>query len=101
MLRFEKLINNADIGQVIFILNFLFFNFTCNEKVKSRDAFVLFILLIFAVNNGERSVWQFTLRDSEKDFINVTVWGSTEFVRKLSSTFNIGSVGEYFKNKLH
>jgi len=52
------------------------------------------------VNTSERGVWTFTLRDSEEDFINVTVWGSTEYVKKLSSTFIIGSVGEYFMNKL-
>ncbi|XP_012536958.1 meiosis-specific with OB domain-containing protein [Monomorium pharaonis] len=51
-------------------------------------------------SNGERSVWTFTLRDSEEDFINVTVWGSTEFVKKLSSTFNIGSVVEVISAKI-
>ncbi|TGZ49495.1 meiosis-specific with OB domain-containing protein [Temnothorax longispinosus] len=51
-------------------------------------------------NNGERSVWTFTLRDSEEDFINVTVWGGTEFVKKLSTTFNIGSVVEVISAKI-
>ncbi|XP_012234847.1 meiosis-specific with OB domain-containing protein isoform X2 [Linepithema humile] len=51
-------------------------------------------------NKGERSVWSFILRDSEKDFINVTVWGNTEFVKKLSSTFNIGSVVEVISPKI-
>ncbi|XP_025986198.1 meiosis-specific with OB domain-containing protein [Solenopsis invicta] len=49
--------------------------------------------------SGERSVWTFTLRDSEEDFINVTVWGSTEFVIKLSM-FNIGSVVEVISPKI-
>ncbi|XP_011638034.1 meiosis-specific with OB domain-containing protein isoform X1 [Pogonomyrmex barbatus] len=51
-------------------------------------------------SNGERSVWSFTLRDTEEDFINVTVWGSTEFIKKLSSTFNIGSVVEVISAKI-
>ncbi|XP_011876854.1 PREDICTED: meiosis-specific with OB domain-containing protein isoform X2 [Vollenhovia emeryi] len=51
-------------------------------------------------NAGERSVWTFTLRDSEEDFINVTVWGSTEFMKKLSTTFNIGSVVEVINAKI-
>ncbi|KYM97358.1 PREDICTED: meiosis-specific with OB domain-containing protein isoform X2 [Cyphomyrmex costatus] len=51
-------------------------------------------------NTGERSVWTFTLRDSEEDFINVTVWGNTEYVKKISSTFNIGSVVEVISAKI-
>lgn len=47
------------------------------------------------VNHGERGVWTFTLRDSEEDSINVTVWGSVQFVKKLSSELHIGSVGWY------
>ncbi|KYM76437.1 Uncharacterized protein C16orf73 like protein [Atta colombica] len=51
-------------------------------------------------NTSERGVWTFTLRDSEEDFINVTVWGSTEYVKKLSSTFIIGSVVEVISAKI-
>ncbi|KOC62456.1 Uncharacterized protein C16orf73 like protein [Habropoda laboriosa] len=51
-------------------------------------------------NNGERAVWTFTLRDSEKDSINVTAWGSAQFVRKLSSDFHIGSVVEVINPKV-
>ncbi|CAK9798911.1 Meiosis-specific with OB domain-containing protein [Anthophora quadrimaculata] len=50
-------------------------------------------------NNGERGVWTFTLRDSE-DSINVTVWGSAQFVKKLSSDFHIGSVVEVINPKV-
>lgn len=50
---------------------------------------------LISVNHGDRGVWTFTLRDSEKDFINVTVWGSTQFVKRLTSQFHIGSVGSY------
>ncbi|XP_070529514.1 meiosis-specific with OB domain-containing protein isoform X2 [Cardiocondyla obscurior] len=51
-------------------------------------------------SSGKRSVWTFTLRDSEEDFINVTVWGSTEFVKKLSTAFTIGSVVEVISAKI-
>ncbi|XP_078047143.1 meiosis specific with OB domains hold'em [Augochlora pura] len=51
-------------------------------------------------NCGERGVWTFTLRDSEDDTINVTVWGSVLFVRKLSSNFHIGSVVEVINPKV-
>lgn len=54
--------------------------------------FILHLLTV-AVHKGDRSVWTFTLRDSEMDFINVTVWGNTEFITKIASTYNIGSVG--------
>lgn len=54
-----------------------------------------FLNVFVAVNNGERAVWTFTLRDSEEDFINVTVWGTVEFVKKLVATFRIGTVGLY------
>ncbi|XP_043594368.1 meiosis-specific with OB domain-containing protein [Bombus pyrosoma] len=51
-------------------------------------------------NNGDRGVWTFTLRDSKEDSINVTVWGSTLFVRRLTSTFHIGSVVEVINPKV-
>ncbi|XP_046816916.1 meiosis-specific with OB domain-containing protein [Vespa crabro] len=51
-------------------------------------------------NNGERAVWTFTLRDSEEDFINVTVWGTVEFVKKLVATFRIGTIVEVINAKI-
>ncbi|XP_076243469.1 meiosis specific with OB domains hold'em [Calliopsis andreniformis] len=51
-------------------------------------------------NYGERGVWTFTLRDSERDTINVTVWGSVQFVKKLFSNFPIGSVVEVINPKV-
>ncbi|XP_076291621.1 meiosis specific with OB domains hold'em [Lasioglossum baleicum] len=51
-------------------------------------------------NHGERGVWTFTLRDSEEYTINVTVWGSVQFVTKLSSNFHIGSVVEVINPKV-
>lgn len=41
-----------------------------------------------------RAVWNFTLRDTIDDFINVTVWGSVDYINKLFTTFHIGSIGE-------
>ncbi|CAD1480872.1 unnamed protein product [Heterotrigona itama] len=51
-------------------------------------------------NNGDRGVWTFTLRDSEEDSINVTVWGSEQFIRRLSSNFRIGNVVEVINPKV-
>ncbi|XP_035736792.1 meiosis-specific with OB domain-containing protein-like isoform X2 [Vespa mandarinia] len=51
-------------------------------------------------NNGERAVWTFTLRDSEEDFINVTVWGTVDFVKKLVATFRIGTIVEVINAKI-
>lgn len=53
------------------------------------------ILFLLLSARGIRGVWTFTLRDSEEDFINVTVWGSVEFIEGLTQTFHIGSIGEY------
>ncbi|KAI4502350.1 hypothetical protein M0802_002262 [Mischocyttarus mexicanus] len=51
-------------------------------------------------NNGERAVWTFTLRDSEEDFINVTVWGTVEYVKKLVTAFHIGTIVEVINAKI-
>lgn len=45
-------------------------------------------------NLGSRAVWNFTLRDSASDFINVTVWGAVDYVNNLFTTFTIGCVGK-------
>ncbi|XP_076669856.1 meiosis specific with OB domains hold'em isoform X3 [Andrena cerasifolii] len=58
------------------------------------------LLHIEHINHGERGVWTFTLRDSEEDSINVTVWGSVQFVKKLSSVLHIGSVVEVINPKV-
>ncbi|XP_076633259.1 meiosis specific with OB domains hold'em [Colletes latitarsis] len=51
-------------------------------------------------HNGERGVWTFTLRDSKEHSINVTVWGSVAYVKKLSVDFHIGSVVEVINPKV-
>ncbi|XP_048509838.1 meiosis-specific with OB domain-containing protein [Athalia rosae] len=51
-------------------------------------------------NTGERGVWNFTIRDSEVDFANVTVWGSSEYVEGLFVNFRIGHVVELINPKV-
>ncbi|XP_015120971.1 meiosis-specific with OB domain-containing protein [Diachasma alloeum] len=58
----------------------------------------------FEVNSkyrpGRRAVWTFTLRDSENDTINITVWGSETYVSKLHESFPIGCVVEVINAKV-
>ncbi|BES88359.1 meiosis specific with OB domains [Nesidiocoris tenuis] len=49
---------------------------------------------------GERAVCGFTIRDSKFDFVNLTVWGSFEFVENLSSKFNVGDVVQVVNPKV-
>ncbi|XP_043480413.1 protein hold'em-like [Leptopilina heterotoma] len=51
-------------------------------------------------NDIKRAVWTFTMRDSPDDFINVTVWGSSEYVNSLFNKFQIGSVVEIISGKV-
>jgi hypothetical protein len=46
-------------------------------------------------SGSERSVWNFTLRDSPYDLINATFWGSPEYIQNLSDKFHVGDVGKY------
>ncbi|XP_072397661.1 meiosis-specific with OB domain-containing protein [Diabrotica undecimpunctata] len=41
-----------------------------------------------------RAVWNFTLRDSLKDYINVTYWGSSEAIYQVNNVFRTGDVVE-------
>ncbi|KAK0179163.1 hypothetical protein PV327_007980 [Microctonus hyperodae] len=50
--------------------------------------------------SGTRGVWTFTLRDSENDTINVTVWGSVQYVNNLAKMFQIGSVVDVINPKV-
>lgn len=45
--------------------------------------------------SDDRSVWNFTLRDSPQDFINVTCWGQKESVFLLNEKFQVGDVGKF------
>ena len=42
----------------------------------------------------ERFKFIFTLRDSPSDYVNVTCWGSEEYIKGLHSSFKISDVGE-------
>lgn len=42
-----------------------------------------------------RAVWNFTLRDSVRDYINVTYWGSTEVIFQVNDKFHTRDVGKY------
>lgn len=53
-----------------------------------------------AGNSSERSVWNFTLRDSPRDYINATYWGEYDNIREIDVKFEIGDVGEYGALKL-
>ncbi|KAG8037405.1 hypothetical protein G9C98_005615 [Cotesia typhae] len=50
--------------------------------------------------SGQRSVWTITLRDSIQSTINATIWGTTEFINKLSATYRIGSVIDVINAKV-
>lgn len=47
-----------------------------------------------------RGVWNFTLRDSPEDHVNVTVWGSPAFVEKCAEEFHIGDVVSVTKARI-
>lgn len=49
---------------------------------------------------SQRGVWNFTFRDSEADFINVTVWGSPAFIESCTDEFHVGSVGECLQHQI-
>ncbi|KAJ1523014.1 hypothetical protein ONE63_002149 [Megalurothrips usitatus] len=39
-----------------------------------------------------RGVWNFTFRDSEADFVNVTVWGTPAYIDSCTDKFHVGDV---------
>lgn len=52
-------------------------------------------------NNTDRAVWNFTLRDSIQDYINVTCWSNEQEITYLNDSFHIGDVGNlFFINKI-
>ncbi|KAK6637970.1 hypothetical protein RUM44_008394 [Polyplax serrata] len=48
----------------------------------------------------EKGVWNFTLRDSPVDTINVTVWGSSDFIQNMYHVFNTGDVVEILNPRI-
>lgn len=41
-----------------------------------------------------KAVWNFTLRDSKRDYINVSYWGASETIYQTNNQFQIGDIGE-------
>lgn len=41
-----------------------------------------------------RGVWSFTLRDSKRDYINVTYWGESEIIYQANNRFRTGDIGK-------
>ncbi|CAH0765916.1 unnamed protein product [Bemisia tabaci] len=81
--------------------------FTKRVAIKDLNPSVTNILIIGIVidkrsprivsckkRNTEKSLLKFTMRDSEVDFINVTMWGSQDFIENLSMEFYMGTVVE-------
>ena len=52
-------------------------------------------LTIITDPGSERSKFLFTLRDSPSDYVNVTCWGSEEYIKTTSDSFKICDVGRY------
>lgn len=48
---------------------------------------------------SQRGVWNFTLRDSPADHVNVTVWGSPAFIESCVEEFHVGDVGKSMLNR--
>lgn len=48
-----------------------------------------------AAVEAQRGVWNFTIRDSPQDYINVTYWGSSEAVFQANDKFYTGDIGKY------
>ena len=54
-----------------------------------------FLFLFSSADLSHRGVWNFTLRDSDADFVNAALWGSPEFVQSCADEFHIGTVGMF------
>lgn len=52
-------------------------------------------VLLIILDNKEKSVFSFTIRDSPEDVVNISVWGSNDYTRHLYNDFKIGDVGKY------
>lgn len=49
----------------------------------------------FDSSERKRGVWNFTFRDSVRDYINVTFWGDASTVIQMNIKFQIGDIGSY------
>ncbi|KAK7792643.1 hypothetical protein R5R35_005103 [Gryllus longicercus] len=50
--------------------------------------------------DGQRAVWDITVRDSLEDFINVTFWGSLPHLNGLADLFHVGDVVDIINAKI-
>ncbi|XP_050438704.1 meiosis-specific with OB domain-containing protein [Adelges cooleyi] len=57
-------------------------------------------LVISKKDNTTWYVFTFTLRDSPEGFLNVTAWGSFEYINKINATFKIGDVVDIVNAKI-
>jgi len=55
----------------------------------------VYLIISFLIDNIETSVFSFTIRDSPEDVVNINVWGSNVYIRRLYNNFKIGDVGKY------
>uniref|UniRef100_A0A1B6DUZ9 MEIOB-like N-terminal domain-containing protein n=1 Tax=Clastoptera arizonana TaxID=38151 RepID=A0A1B6DUZ9_9HEMI len=82
----------------------------CIGSLGPKSADFLIVALIIAKqrphtvmikrDSSEKSVWNFTIRDSPADYMNVSVWGSPEFVDNLAASFHVGDVVDIMKAKV-
>ncbi|XP_022174096.1 meiosis-specific with OB domain-containing protein-like [Myzus persicae] len=49
-------------------------------------------VIVSKQDNKEKSVFSFTIRDSPDDVVNISVWGSNDYTRRLYNDFKIGDV---------
>ena len=67
---------------------------TLKELPCSGDKVVMVVHVFHSDPGMERFKFIFTLRDSPSDYVNVTCWGSEEYIKSLHSSFKICDVGE-------
>ncbi len=53
------------------------------------------ILVLYLDPGSERFKVSFTMRDSPSDYVNVTCWGSEQYIRGIAGSFKICDVGEW------
>lgn len=74
----------------------------CNLIPDMENALIVGIIigkqqprkLAFDKSERDRAVWNFTFRDSPRDYINVTCWGLKDSIFELYSKFQVEDVGE-------
>lgn len=49
---------------------------------------------MFILDSKQKYVFSFTVRDSPEDIINVSVWGSKNYISHLYDSYKVGDVGK-------